>query len=81
MSELEELINHLISGKTWRPKTLASSIERQFINPKIMKIQAENKKLREALEFINNTAPPIYEYNEVELRIIMKTRKTLEGLK
>jgi hypothetical protein len=79
MSELEEFIDHLISGKTWRPKTLASSIERQFINPKIVKLQAENDKLREALELIvlnSINFEGLYSAN-----MIIEARKTLEELK
>lgn len=40
-------------------------------------LEAENKKLREALQFIDDTAPPMYQYNEVELRMVFKAREAL----
>ena len=36
-------------------------------------------ELRNALKYINNTAPPMYEYNDVEYSIIMTARKALES--
>ena len=50
-------------------------------------LQEENDKLfidnlimREALEFINDTAPPMYEYNDVEMRMVLRARKALKEL-
>lgn len=34
--------------------------------------------LREALNFIDNTAPGMYEYNEVELRMVLAARAAIE---
>ena len=39
----------------------------------------KNKKLEKALEVINNVAPPMYKYNEVELEMVRIARKSLEN--
>ena len=42
------------------------------------RLGSKNKKLIKALEFINNTAPAMYEYNEVELRMVLMARRAIK---
>lgn len=46
-----------------------------------MEKKQQLKTAVEALEKMNNVAPPMYEYNNIELEIIMLVRKALEKIK
>ena len=43
-------------------------------------VHNENIKLKNALENINDTAPPMYKYNDIELKMIMITRRALKDI-
>jgi len=40
----------------------------------------DSDKLRECLEFIDNTAPPMHKYTEIEMRMVIKARKCLKEM-
>ena len=44
-------------------------------------LKNENDQLREALSFINDVAPASHKYNDIELQMVMKARKTLKDIK
>jgi len=45
---------------------------------RVKKLQEQNKVLSEAVEYINDIAPDMYKYNEIELKMVMKAREALE---
>jgi len=51
------------------------------LSKEINKLKAREEKLIEGLEDMNDTAPPMYEYNKVEMKIIFKIRALLKELK
>ena len=51
------------------------------IKVKVDRLEEENRALIEVLEFVNSTAPEMYKYNEVELRMVLKARQALEKIK
>lgn len=60
----------------------SSSVDIQLKQAAIIKSLEKDKALAiEALEYVNNTAPPMYKYNEVELRMVLKAREALAALK
>jgi len=49
------------------------------LQDKVDVLFVENVKFKEALNFINDIAPAMYEYNDIELKMVLKARAALKN--
>lgn len=81
VNEQEDEIAKLKEEKTRLCESIVS--HKEAINNYVkdcMVLDIKNRKFKKGLEFIKDTAPYRYEYNEAELRMVMKARQCLKEL-